>query len=189
MFSFTPTKNITMGEGGIVTTNDGAIAEAMRLLRNHGQTSRYRHERLGYNWRLTEMQAAMGMAQLDRLEGIIETKRSNARWMVSRLGHLPSIRLPAELPSRKHVYMLYTILLERNRDGVLQSLLDRGIEARVYFPPAHLQPVFEGGPSLPITEDLSKRILSLPFHSQLTGNELEEIAVGLEQALANFDLP
>jgi perosamine synthetase len=134
------------------------------------------------------MQAAMGLVQLGKLKGIVETKRSNARWMSSRLGHLSSIRLPAELPSRKHVYMLYTILLERNRDGVLQALLENGIEARVYFPPAHLQPVFAGGPSLPMTEDLAERILSLPFHSQLTRNEFEEIAVTLECSLARFDL-
>src|SRR5664280_2414694 len=81
MFSFTPTKNITTGEGGIVTTDDAELAHAMRLLRNHGQGELYQHLALGYNWRITEMQASMGIVQLGRLDGIVARKRVNAQWM------------------------------------------------------------------------------------------------------------
>jgi perosamine synthetase len=185
MFSFTPTKNVTTGEGGLVTTGDGELAGRLRLLRNHGQTELYRHAVLGYNWRLTEMQAAMGLVQLEKLDGILARKRANASWLAERLADVPGLALPLVRPDRDHVYMLYTLLLERERDRVLEALLAEGIEARLYFPPAHLQPVFrERGVRLPVTEQLAGRMLSIPFHSRLSGDELEEIAAALERALS-----
>ena len=185
MFSFTPTKNITTGEGGIVTTNDGELAARLRLLRNHGQVSPYRHTVIGFNWRMTEMQAAMGLVQLDKLDGILARKERNAQWMKSRLGGNSGILLPSALPDRRHVYMLYTVLLDR-RDLVLQRLLEAGIEARVYFPPVHRQPVFEEPTGrLPVTEEVSPRMLSIPFHSRLLPVELEMIVNTLEQALTS----
>ena len=86
MFSFTPTKNITTGEGGMVLTNDVKTAEKLRLLRNHGQQQLYEHILIGYNWRLTEMQAALGRVQLRKLDAILERKRASAAWMNKRLG-------------------------------------------------------------------------------------------------------
>jgi perosamine synthetase len=182
MFSFTPTKNITTGEGGIVTTNDDSLAQKLRLLRNHGQVSPYHHIMVGYNWRITELQAAMGIVQLRKLDGILARKRSNAAWMRARLESIPGMRPPAEMPDREHVYMLYTLLANR-RDYLLDKLLARGIEARVYFPPVHRQPIFnESSPRLPATEAVARRMLSIPFHSLLTYGELEEIASALEAA-------
>jgi perosamine synthetase len=182
MFSFTPTKNITTGEGGMVTTNDGALARQLRLFRNHGQASPYHHVLVGYNWRITELQAAMGIVQLGKLDEILVRKRRNAEWMRERLGSMANVRPPAEMPDREHVYMLFTLLVNR-RDYVLDRLLAAGIEARVYFPPVHRQPIFSGGVwRLPVTDAVSRRMLSIPFHSLLTHEELDEIACALEEA-------
>jgi len=184
MFSFTPTKNITTGEGGIVTTNDAELAERVRLLRNHGQSAPYTHVLLGFNWRITEMQAAMGIVQLGRLDEILARKRKNAKWMEQRLGNCSGLRLPVVMPDRDHPYMLYTLLLDRSRDAVLHHLQSAGVEARLYFPPAHRQPIFGGqARSLPVTDDLAGRMLSIPFHSKLKPEELERIAISLERAL------
>jgi perosamine synthetase len=184
MFSFTPTKNITTGEGGIVLTASPSTADQLRLLRNHGQRRPYEHELIGYNWRLTEMQAAMGRVQLRKLDAILGRKRANARWMTSKLEHVPGITLPYQLPQATSTYMLYTCLVDRDRDAVLERLLQRGIEARVYFPPVHLQPVFlRSGQNLPVTEAVARRMISIPMHAQLTQDELSEIADAVEDAV------
>lgn len=182
MFSFTPTKNITTGEGGLVTTQDADLAARMRLLRNHGQTALYRHDVLGWNWRLTEMQSAIGVVQLGRLDGILERKRRSAAWMTSRLSGVLGVTPPYHDPRTEPVHMLYTVLLEQRRDDVLAGMNDAGIEARLYFPPAHRQAVFSANEvGLPITEDLATRMLSLPMHSQLTESELADIADTVER--------
>lgn len=187
MFSFTPTKNITTGEGGIVVTGEDAVADRLRLLRNHGQTRLYEHEILGYNWRLTEMQAAIGRVQLRKLDGILARKRASAAWMNNRLAQVPGITPPYVAPHSRPTHMLYTVLVDGDRDAVLARLLANGIEARIYFPPVHRQWVFAdlaglGGP-LPVTEDVAARMLSVPMHAQLTRAELGEIADCLEAAV------
>ena len=184
MFSFTPTKNITTGEGGLVTTDDPDLAARLRLLRNHGQVSPYRHEVLGWNWRMTEMQAAMGIVQLGRLDGILQRKRRNVAWMNARLVGIPGLTPPWRDPRVQPVHMLYTCLLDTGRDEVLTGLLAAGIEARIYFPPAHRQPIFsQAGAALPVTESLSQRMLSIPMHAQLTSDELEIVASTLEHLI------
>ncbi len=184
MFSFTPTKNITTGEGGIVVTDDAATADRLRLLRNHGQRQLYQHELVGYNWRLTEMQAAMGRVQLRKLDAILARKRASAAWMDDRLAALPGVTPPYVPPYVTPTYMLYTCLVEENRDAVLDYLTGRGIEARIYFPPVHLQPVFTGHRCrLPVTEDVAGRLISIPMHAQLTRTELGEIADAVETAV------
>jgi perosamine synthetase len=178
MFSFTPTKNITMGEGGLVTTDDLGLAARLRLLRNHGQTALYEHAQLGYNWRLTEMQAAMGRVQLEKLDAILARKASNAMVLRPLLEAIPGVRRPVVAAERTHTFMIYTILLSSGvRDAVLQGMLQAGIEARVYFPPAHRQPVFaRTSTDLPATQEVAGRMLSVPFHSRLSASELIEIA-------------
>ncbi|TDU03441.1 perosamine synthetase [Streptomyces sp. 846.5] len=186
MFSFTPTKNITTGEGGIVLTDDPGIAERLMLLRNHGQTRLYRHESLGHNWRLTEMQAAIGRVQLRRLDGILERKRVIAGSLTRRLSGLAGLATPYRAPQVQGTWLLYTCLLPGIRDQVLADLLSRGIEARIYFPPVHRQPVFADGacgahalgvrPVLPVTEAVAEAMVSLPVHHRLTEAEVAEIA-------------
>jgi perosamine synthetase len=185
MFSFTPTKNITMGEGGVVTTDDGDLAKVIRLLRNHGQTRLYEHEILGWNWRLTEMQAAIGRVQLTRLPTILKVKRSNASRFRELLHDLPGLQIPCERADRDHVFMLYTIIVERGRDRVVDNLRREGIEARVYFPPAHKQPLFRDSiKDLPWTDELAGRILSIPCHSNLSADDIGYIAQHLRAGLA-----
>jgi perosamine synthetase len=182
MFSFTPTKNITTGEGGVVTTHDESLATNLRLLRNHGQTDVYHHAVLGFNWRLTEMQAAIGEVQLRKLDRIIGRKRANAQRMSELLADVPDVRPPIQLSDRGHVFMLYTIYV-RDRDHMLAELHAAGIEARVYFPPVHTQPIFASfKPDLPITDEVSRHIVSLPFHSLLTSDDLNEIASAVAAA-------
>jgi len=187
MFSFTPTKNMTTGEGGIVLTGNPEIASQLRLLRNHGKVSRYQHAMLGYNWRLTEMQAAIGRVQLSKLDTILARKRANAAWMTRRLTRVAGITAPYQVPYASSPYMLYTCLVDpdRSRDAVLDHLIGAGIEARVYFPPAHLQPIFAGQRRrLPVTEDVAMRMLSIPMHSRLTQGELGRIADTVQEAVS-----
>jgi perosamine synthetase len=186
MFSFTPTKNITMGEGGIVLTNSADTAERLRLLRNHGQRRPYEHVLIGYNWRLTEIQAAIGRVQLRKLDAILARKRANAEWMSRRLEGIPGITTPYQLPHAHSVHMLYTCLVDEDRDAVLADLLKAGIEARIYFPPAHLQPVFsEYRQRLPVTEAAAAKMLSIPMHSRLRPDELARIADAIEDAVGH----
>ncbi len=185
MFSFTPTKNITTGEGGMVTTDDGELASRLRLLRNHGQTAPYRHDILGFNWRMTEMQAAIGQVQLEKLDQILMRKRSNSTWMETRLGGVAGVTPPVTRPDRDHAFMLYTVLVQAERDSVLNALQAEGIESRWYFPPAHHQPVFSDMTpvTLPVTEEIGRRMVSIPFHSRLSPDELERVASSLVSAV------
>jgi perosamine synthetase len=185
MFSFTPTKNITTGEGSVVTTDDDELAQQMRLLRNHGMTRQYHHEILGWNWRLTDILGAIGCCQLERLDEIIATKRANAVRMAELLAGIDGVTVPAAPADREHVYMIYPLLVEPELRPALTAALDAaGIEWRVYFPPAHLQPVFadHDDPVLPVTEHVAERIVCIPFHSKLTPGELEEIAATIRSA-------
>ena len=188
MFSFTPTKNITTGEGGIITTDDADLARRLRLLRNHGQTALYHHESIGYNWRMTEMQAAIGCVQLGKLDEILERKRTNAAWMNDRLASVPGVTPPVARDDRDHTYMLYTIQVDRGRERFLSCLLKAGVEARIYFPPAHRQPAFRDlDAKLPATDRVASRILSIPMHAALTPEDLEELAGVIESAAASID--
>lgn len=183
MFSFTPTKNITTGEGGMVTTDDGELAEHLRLLRNHGQPAPGRHVLVGYNWRISEMQAAMGRAQLAKLPAILERKQANARRLTELLVDVPGVAPPAVRPGCGHVYMLYTVLVDEGRDELQAALAAQRIETRLYFPPAHRQPIFAGaGASLPVTEELAAHMLSLPMHARLPAADIEQLAAAVASA-------
>lgn len=183
MFSFTPTKNITTGEGGMVTTDDGELARRLRLLRNHGIDEPGGHALVGYNWRLTEMQAAIGTVQLTKLPGILERKRAHARRLTEQLEPIPGVVAPIVRPECGHVFMLYTLLVDRGRDELLAALREQQIEAKVYFPPAHRQPIFASyGTDLPVTEDVAPRMLSVPIHAQLDPRDIDVIAAAIAAA-------
>jgi perosamine synthetase len=187
MFSFTPTKNITTGEGGMILTDDEDLATRLRLLRNHGQTAPYVHSIVGSNWRITEMQAAMGRAQVGKLSGILARKLAVADEMDRLIADIPAVEAPLTRPDRDHVHMLYTVKLESGpevRDRVILEMRRRGIETRVYFPPVHRQPIFaDNAVDLPVTDDLAGRIMSLPIHSRLTLDEVAEVAAALAESL------
>ncbi len=183
-FSFYATKNITTGEGGMVTTNDPGIAERVRLLRNHGQTERYHHARLGYNLRMTEMQGALGLVQVEKLERFTEQRIANAAFLTERLR--VSVQTPIVRPGYRHVYHQYTIRVPEQRDEWVMHLRSRGIGTAVHYPLAvHQQSFYRDRPGtstrttadvrLPVTELAAKQVLSLPVHPALSMEDLTTI--------------
>ena len=175
-FSFYPTKNMTTGEGGMVTTSDGEVAARARMLRNHGQSERYLHERIGFNWRMTDLSAAIGLVQLDRLEEANARRRANAR----RLNEgCRGVVTPVERKYSRHVYHQYTVRVPGRREDLLRHLRERGVGAEVYYRrPIHRQPVYRRlgyQDDLPVADRLSTEVLSLPVHPSLTEGELDTI--------------
>ncbi|HEU5227576.1 MAG TPA: DegT/DnrJ/EryC1/StrS family aminotransferase [Ktedonobacteraceae bacterium] len=195
-FSFYATKNITTGEGGMITTNDPAIADKARLLRNHGQQARYQHITLAYNMRMTELQGALGVVQLQKLEHVTQRRIANAAYLTEQLKGV--VQMPIVRAGCRHVYHQYTIRLETNRDQVVAQLHARGIETAIHYPlPIYRQPFYQQSPSLfrianyveqqqpgservipilPMTERAVRQVLSLPVHPALQEEELEMIA-------------
>ena len=176
VFSFYPTKNMTTGEGGMLTTNDPDIARKARMLRSHGSAQRYRHEFLGYNYRMTEMAAAIGLVQLKKLPGFNARRAGNAAFYERMLP--PGVCKPAVMPGADHVFHQYTIRV-RNRDGFADYLSKKGIGYGVYYPtPIHKQPMFSryNSISFPEAEKASREVISLPVHPGLTEEELGFVA-------------
>lgn len=184
-FSLYATKNMTTGEGGVLTTNDAAIAERVRLIRNHGERQRYHSELLGYNLRMTEMAAALGLAQLSRLPDLNERRRANAGYL-SR--HLRGVITPGERQGCHHVYHQYTVRVPSGRDRLAAVLKEGGVETAVFYPtPVHRQALYrERGYdlSLPVAERLSRQVLSLPVHPSLSQEDLETIVAAVNEARA-----
>ena len=179
IFSFTPIKNMTTGEGGMITTNNEEYAEKLRMLRNHGMDAPYHHIMLGYNYRMTEMQAAFGIVQLERLEHILERKDGIARFYNSELEKILDVIIPYVAPyTTRHGYYIYTIKTPQ-RDILMKRLGEKGIETKIYFPPVHLQPYYrmlgfkEG--LLPITEKIAGEVLSLPIRPTMSEQDAEYI--------------
>lgn len=181
-YSFYPSKNMTTGEGGMITTNDEALYQKMKLLRGHGQSGKYYHTLLGFNYRLTDVMASLGLKQLAKLDGWIEQRRSNAHYLTEHLVQIPGIQPPVEQPAGKSSFNLYSILLDLkqfrcDRDEFIRLLRAENIGATVNYPRSlHQQPVFtEMGetPSLPVSESLSRQILSLPAHPKLGKEQLD----------------
>lgn len=192
MFSFTPNKNITTGEGGMVTTNDDELADRLRLLRNHGSQVTYVYEMVGYNYRMTEMQAAIGIEQLKKLPHILGRKRQLAEMLSTIVRQIPGVEGPVSVGDRTHSYQMYTIRVNAElsgvtRDQVRKRLAEQGIQTRVCFPPLHLQPIFKEyidlDNKLSNSERLGREILSLPIHSRLTSDQVGYIGDSLETAV------
>ena len=177
-FSLYATKNVMSGEGGMITTNDDEAAEQCRLIRNHGMKRRYYHDRLGYNFRLSDLHAAIGLAQMDRLAEFTEKRRANAAYLNA---NLKGVVTPAVQEGRGHVWHQYTIRVNggRDRDAAAKQLNDAGVGTGIFYPvPAHQQGFmqeFAGNVSLPVAERLAKEVLSLPVHPQLSQADLETI--------------
>lgn len=175
-FSFYPSKNMTTAEGGMITTNDDEIAERARLIRNHGQTQLYHHESPGYNFRMTELQAALGLVQLEKLTEWTRKRIENAAYLTERLRNVVTPRVREGFV---HVYHQYTVRVKGDRDQALHQLAEEGVGARVYYPlPVHRQPFYRQlgfSDSLPVSERISEEVLSLPVHPALTQGELDKI--------------
>ena len=185
-FSFYPTKNMTTGEGGMVTTDDDALAERVRLLINHGQIRKYLHTAVGYNYRMTNIAAAIGLVQLDRLEGFNERRIRNARYLDRNLAGAGLVT-PYATPGVRHVYHQYVVKIPADypitRDAFVSALADRGIGTAVHYPvPVNRQPVYENErASCPVSDDLAASVVSLPVHPSVTEDELAYICDAVQE--------
>jgi perosamine synthetase len=185
-FSFYPTKNITTGEGGMVTTNDDLAADLARLIRAHGMRVRYYHEILGFNFRMTNIHAAIGLAQMSKLERFNEARIANAAYLSERLPpdkvHVPTVR-----PGTRHVFHQYTVrvLPPLERDAVREKLAASGVGSEVYYPvPVHEQQLYRelgyNDQHFPVSEQAARQVLSLPIHPGLSREDLDTIIAAVE---------
>ena len=181
-FSFYPTKNITTAEGGMITTDDDDVAERARLIRSHGMRRRYYHESLGYNFRMTEIHAAIGLAQLPKLETFNRQRIANARYLSARLRNVITPQVPA---GYRHVFHQYTIRVPGNRDALVEGLRQRGIATGIYYPlPIHQQTLYQQmgyDGHFPVAEQMSREVLSLPVHPALTPEERDLIVQAVNE--------
>ncbi|MDI2132259.1 DegT/DnrJ/EryC1/StrS family aminotransferase [Yinghuangia seranimata] len=180
VFSLYPTKNMTSGEGGMVVTDDPAIARTLRLLRNQGMEKRYENEIVGFNTRMTDLHAAIGRVQLTRLAGWTAQRQANAAFLTAGLAGSP-FTTPTVAPGATHVWHQYTIRVTDDafpggRDAFAARLADRGVGTGVYYPvPVHRLPSFRLGLDLPETERAAREALSLPVHPALKESHLKAI--------------
>lgn len=195
VFAFYPNKQITTGEGGLIVTDDDQSAAMMRALRNQGRApgdTWLSHTYLGYNYRLNEMSAALGLAQMNRLESLLARREQVAEWYHARLTRLEGlVESPQLAPETSRAsWFVYVVRLARgiDREAVAEMLDQRGIPARPYFIPIHLQPYmverfgYQPG-DFPITEDLGRRGLALPFSGVMNEEQVEEVCQALADAL------
>lgn len=192
-YSFYPTKNMTTTEGGMITTDDPEIAEECRLLRAHWQTEKYYHPNLGLNLRMTDVEAAIGRAQLEKLDDFVSERRENATVLNEHLRDIEPISTPVVSDRVEHSYYLYTVLLDIEQLGctreVFQDTLEEfGVGTAVHYPrPLHKQPAFgDTDISLPVAEDACQRVLSLPVYPTLTDDELRRVADGVKKAVQSI---
>ena len=184
-FSFYPSKNLgAFGDGGMVVTNDGEIAQRVKMFRDYGQLKKYEHLIEGYNSRLDEIQAAILIAKLKRLDEWNELRRKNASVYDELLGDVDEVITPIETEYARHVYHLYVIRTEK-RDGLQEYLKSSDIFAGLHYPiPLHLQKAYEyleyREGDFPVTEKCAKEILSLPMFPELTDAQIEKVVTGIK---------
>jgi perosamine synthetase len=183
-FSFYPTKNMTTGEGGMITTDDDALAARLSLLRSHGDSGKYNHIALGYNYRMMNLQGALGLVQLRHLEEFTAKRIANAGYLNDHI-RIRGISTPFCQDSVRHVYHQYVVRVEdefpASREKLMEYLRSRGVGSAVHYPKAvYQQPFYRDmgytNVSCPVAEDVSRRVLSLPVHPSLTVDDLEYIA-------------
>lgn len=181
-FSLYATKNMTTAEGGMVTTNDPEVAERVRLLRAHGMKVRYYHDMLGYNFRMSDLHAALGLAQIRKLASFNERRSQNAEFLNQ---HLTRVVTPKTPEGYGHVWHQYTIrLTDGDRDAAVKKLADAGVGSGIFYPvPVYRQKVYLDlgyQQSLPVTELVTKQVISLPVHPGLSPDDLETIIAAVE---------
>lgn len=182
-FSFYGNKTITTGEGGMVVTNDDELAAKVRILKGQGMDPkrRYWFPVVGYNYRMTNIEAAIGLAQLENAGKFFEKRRTVARWYSENLKGIPGIRTPVEKDYALHSYWMYSVLVEegygKGRDEVMEFLYKNGVETRPFFYPMHVMPVYrENSPGLRNAEDIASRGINLPTFYDLREEEVKFIA-------------
>jgi dTDP-4-amino-4,6-dideoxygalactose transaminase len=194
VFAFYPNKQITTGEGGIIVTDDRDAAQYMRALRNQGRApgdTWLQHTHLGYNYRLDEMSAALGDAQLQRIESLLANRQQVADWYAERLEEIPGVQAPLVVPETTRVsWFVYVIRFAAglDRDAIATRLAEKGVPVRPYFLPIHLQPYmvnqfgYRQG-DYPVTEDLGRRGLALPFSGMMTEAQVDLVCRVLAESI------
>lgn len=194
-FSLYATKNIMCGEGGVATMNDEELMEKCKRFRHHGQSEKTRYEYwdLGYNYRMADLNAAIALVQLMKVDQLNEKRRSNATILTAGLSDVRGLILPKVMPGRTHVFHQYTIRITEefgsSRENLAEFLKEQGIGSNIYYPkPLHLHPHFsklgykEG--DFPVAERLSKEVLSLPVHPSVTEEEIRLIVTKIQEFAA-----
>ncbi len=184
MFSLYATKNLMTGEGGFATTDDDELADRLRLLRNHGMRVRYHHDALGTNFKPTDLAAALGLAQLARLDERTEQRRRNAAFLTEHLG--ADYLTPGVPAGREHVWHQYVMRFPGERQRVIDGLTERGVGTLIYYPvPIHRQaylPAYVPGAAdlhLPVTDRLADEVLAIPVHPRLSQDDLDAIVAAI----------
>jgi perosamine synthetase len=181
-FSFYANKTVTTGEGGMCLTNSLRLADRMRFLKDHAmsRSRRYFHPEVGFNYRLTALQAAVGLAQIERLPATLERKRRIAEWYRAALSEVPGITLPPEADGIRNSYWMYSILVGReyglSRDTLAERLRERGVDTRPFFWPLHQLPPHKSRRRFPESENIARKGLNLPSSSTLTYEDVQEIS-------------
>jgi perosamine synthetase len=196
VFAFYPNKQITTGEGGMVVTADSRVASRIRALRNHGRSPSddwFQHSEIGYNYRLSEMNCALGISQLNRIESILAQREDVARKYHDRLRANRNLTLPSlALPRRTISWFVYVVRLSASfdlsqRDWIVQEMNRRGIGCGRYFAPIHLQPAYSSVPapkaSLAVTEQEASRTLALPFFNRLRDDQIDQVCATLSETI------
>jgi perosamine synthetase len=197
MFSFCGNKVMTTGEGGMIATDQRDIYEKLKLIRSHGRLDKGEYFTsikvmdyitLGYNWRMSNITAALGISQLNKLDKLIAMRRENTAYMSKRLSNISRVEPPNHPKGYFHVYQMYTIKVKNGketRDDLKNYLAEKGVMTKVYFFPVHLKGFyrdrygFRGG-ELPVTEELSKQALTLPMYASLTTDEMNYVVRSIE---------
>ncbi len=191
-FAFYPNKQITTGEGGMIVTNNDDIAILARSLRNQGRGrmgSWLEHERLGYNYRMSEMSAALGVAQLARIDSLLAAREAVASTYNEELADVQGIELPKVRSHVKMSWFVYVISLAEglDRDAVMMLLREKGVPSRAYFSPIHSQPYIMEAlgekHELPVTESVAARTIALPFSAKLTGSDIELVVAAVKESV------
>ena len=196
VFGFYPNKQITTGEGGMILTDDDSMADVCVSLRNQGRSKEggwLGHERLGYNFRLSDINCALGIVQLSRIEQIIAKRKQVANWYQEMLADDERIIVPAEPADCDMSWFVFVVRLADNfsrqqRDRILEQMLKRGIQVSNYFPPVHLQPFmarqygYKDG-DFPVTESVCKSTIALPFYNNLTCDEIAVVCETLKEVI------
>jgi dTDP-4-amino-4,6-dideoxygalactose transaminase len=192
-FSYYAGKNMTTGEGGMITTNDDELSDNLRMIRAHGQQRPYWVQKLGHNYHMSEIAAAIGIAQLKKLPLFLEKRRKNAEALTERLSVLGKLIIPRETSTRRHSWHLYTVRLRNanagKRNKVVEKLHDRNIEASIYYEsPLHALPLYREyaskRASLQESEKASRQVFSLPVHPKLSPQDIEYISKTVRRVIA-----
>ena len=186
-FSFYPTKNMTTSEGGMITTNNKELAEKARVFRAHGSNIKYKHDEIGYNFRSSDIAAAIGLAQLDKIDEFNEKRINNANYLNEGLKDVEGVITPASPENRKHVYHQYTIRVTKgNRDDWVDILTEKGIGSGIHYPiPLYNQPIYKElgfTGSAPNAELAADTVISLPVHPSLSKEDLDLVIEAVKDA-------